>query len=233
VGTGTTYYVEVQATNAVGTGPWSSPDTVTWAQGAQAIYGYSCNSGDSLYPTVSTCAHQTTYAANQTLTETATSNCTGITYPITPYHPYICWQTVSGISYACVSGWTLANNGSPYCYAVIAADNTQTKCSNAGYTWVSGQCQHQSSTTNSPLETPSYVCTNVDGDVWSTDPSEGTPAQCYWISGYPANGGPTYSCNKDDILSGSTCTTALDDTTSYSAGYTTVTNVAGPRFLSH
>jgi hypothetical protein len=231
VGTTSTYYVEVSATNAVGTGPWSSPDTVTWTQTSDPIYAYSCNSGDTLTnANTGSCMHQATYAANQTKTVDADSDCTGITYPITPYHPTVCWQTtgITATSYACVSGWTLATNpntGQPYCYAIIAADNTQTKCANSGYTWVSGQCQHQSSTTNSPLEPPSYICSTYPNPIWSTDPSENTPIQCYVITvtGLPING-PTYSCNADDTLSGTTCTTAPDDTTSFSAGYTTVTN---------
>jgi prepilin-type N-terminal cleavage/methylation domain-containing protein len=215
VGTESTYYVEADATNAIGTGPWSSPDAVSWVATDEAVgdtYGYACTSGGTMLDSANgECSIQTTYSANATTSYAATSFCVGSSLPITPYHPSQCWATENPTTYTCSSGWTQDNGtgSNSFCYSVISNDNTSAKCSANGYNWVNGNtCWHElppNTTTGQAACTAAYY-------IWSADPSEGTPAQCYDAEYSSQYEGTTYSCNAGDTLSGTTCTTGIYDT---------------------
>lgn len=98
----TTYYVQVSATNSVGSSPWSASDTVSWATTTSyqtPVYGYSCPSGGTLDGN-DNCDSSSSYAA----VYTQTSATPVYTYEVTSSTPVYTYEQ-TGWS-PCPGGWS-------------------------------------------------------------------------------------------------------------------------------
>jgi hypothetical protein len=128
----TTYYVQVSATNSVGSSPWSASDTVSWATTTSyqtPVYGYSCPSGGTLDGN-DNCDSSSSYAA----VYTQTSATPIYTYELISTTPIYTYEVVSTYYY-CPGGWSGPSGSTCWRYMVNPPYSYLTTGANVGYNY--------------------------------------------------------------------------------------------------